>query len=94
MLTGQMSRPIQRSIGDAPRRVFETRDFYLACFLRCMGYELIDLRPEGRRRAFVFIDRPERRDDVMEWGQAPARDPGRQEPQVHDPGGRAAALTR
>ena len=23
---------------------FETRDFYLACFLRCTGYKLIDLR--------------------------------------------------
>jgi hypothetical protein len=27
---------------------FETRDFYLACFLRCTGYELLDLRAEGR----------------------------------------------
>ncbi len=44
---------------------FETRDFYLACFLRCAGYELLDLRPEGRRRVFVFQDRPTRRDDVI-----------------------------
>lgn len=44
---------------------FETRDFYLACFLRCAGYELIDLRAEGRRKVFVFKDRPSRRDDVM-----------------------------
>lgn len=29
---------------------FETRDFYLACFLRCTGYELLDLRAEGRRK--------------------------------------------
>ena len=27
---------------------FETRDFYLACFLRCSGYNLIDLRPDRR----------------------------------------------
>ena len=47
------------------RRAFETRDFYLACFLRCTGYELLDLRDEGRRKAFVFRDRPTRRDDVM-----------------------------
>jgi hypothetical protein len=33
---------------------FETCDFYLACFLRCAGYELIDLRGERRRRAFIF----------------------------------------
>jgi hypothetical protein len=45
--------------------VFETRDFYLACFLRCASYELLDLRAEGRRKVFVFQDRPSRRDDVM-----------------------------
>jgi hypothetical protein len=44
---------------------FETHDFYLACFLRCTGYELLDLRAEGRRKVFVFQDRPTRRDDVM-----------------------------
>jgi hypothetical protein len=44
---------------------FETRDFYLACFLRCSGYELIALRPDGRRKVFVFRDRPSRRDDVL-----------------------------
>jgi hypothetical protein len=44
---------------------FETRDFYLACFLRCAGYELLDLRPEGRRKVFVFQDRPTRREDVI-----------------------------
>jgi hypothetical protein len=31
----------------APEGWFETRDFYLACFLRCTGYELINLRAEG-----------------------------------------------
>jgi Domain of unknown function (DUF5659) len=45
--------------------MFETRDFYLACFLRCAGYELLNLRAEGRRKVFVFQDRPTRRDDVM-----------------------------
>jgi hypothetical protein len=44
---------------------YETRDFYLACFLRCSGYELINLRAEGRRRVFVFRDRMTRRDDVL-----------------------------
>jgi len=44
---------------------FETRDFYLACFLRCTGYELIDLRAEGRRKVFVFRDRPMRHEDVL-----------------------------
>ena len=26
---------------------FETRDFYLACFLRCAGYELIESAGRG-----------------------------------------------
>ena len=47
------------------REAFETRDFYLACFLRCTGYDLIDLRAEGRRKIFIFRDRPSRRDDVL-----------------------------
>lgn len=45
--------------------MFETRDFYLACFLRCIGYELIDLRAEGQRKVFVFRDRSTRREDVL-----------------------------
>jgi hypothetical protein len=47
------------------REAFETRDFYLACFLRCSGYELLNLRDEGRRKVFVFQDRATRRNDVM-----------------------------
>jgi len=47
------------------RDAFETRDFYLACFLRCSGYDLIGLRAEGRRKVFVFGDRPTRSDDVL-----------------------------
>ena len=49
------------------RDAFETRDFYLACFLRCSGYELRGLRAEGSRRVFVFKDRPSRREDVMAY---------------------------
>jgi hypothetical protein len=44
---------------------FETRDFYLAYFLRCVGYELLGLRSEGRRKAFVFRDRSTRREEVI-----------------------------
>ena len=47
------------------RDAFETRDFYLACFLRCSGYDLIGLRADGQRKVFVFGDRPTRRDDVL-----------------------------
>jgi hypothetical protein len=36
-----------------------------------MGYELLDLRDEGRRKVFVFQDRSTRRDDVMAfYGEA------------------------
>jgi len=53
---------IRKSSGDT---AFETRDFYLACFLRRTGYDLLDLRAEGRRKVFVFRDRPTRREDVL-----------------------------
>ncbi|HEY8651271.1 MAG TPA: DUF5659 domain-containing protein [Chthoniobacterales bacterium] len=55
-----MTREAKRTEGS-----FETRDFYLACFLRCTGYVLLNLRAEGRRKVFVFQDRATRRDDVM-----------------------------
>ncbi len=45
--------------------VFETRDFYLACFLRTSGYQLLDLRKNGHRKLFVFHDEPTRHSDVM-----------------------------
>jgi hypothetical protein len=46
---------------------FEIRDFCLACFLRCTGYELLDLRAEGRRKVFVFRDRSSRREDALSF---------------------------
>ena len=58
----------ERAIREQPNRAeaaFETRDFYLACFLRCSGYELQGLRSEGPRKVFIFRDRASRRDDVM-----------------------------
>ena len=60
-----MSIEQMNGLATANKIIFETRDFYLACFLRCAGYELIDLRAEGRRKVFVFRDRPTRRKDVM-----------------------------
>ena len=51
--------------GSCPPASFETRDVYRAWFLRCVGYELLNLRPEGRRRVFVFRDTDARRGDVM-----------------------------
>lgn len=60
MSTGQI-----RTGATEAETAFETRDFYLACFLRCTGYSLMDLRAEGRRKVFVFRDRPTRRGDVL-----------------------------
>jgi hypothetical protein len=61
----------QETLRGVEEAAFETRDFYLACFLRCAGYELLDLRAEGRRKVFVFQDRPARRDDVIAfYGEA------------------------
>jgi hypothetical protein len=68
MSTGHANK--EAASGPTARRHFdayETRDFYLACFLKCIGYELLDLRAEGRRRVFVFRDRPERRGDVIAY---------------------------
>ena len=66
-----MTRPRQtnQTPGTTPgqRPVFATRDFYLACFLRCIGYDLLDLRAEGRRRVFVFGDQPARQQDVVSF---------------------------
>ena len=61
MTTGQVTK--QTTVADV--NAFETRDFYLACFLRCTGYALINLRPEGRHKVFVFKDQPARSADVI-----------------------------
>lgn len=65
MSSGQPNAMTQAASVREQPSAFETRDFYLACFLRCAGYKLIDLRAEGRRGVFVFKDRPERHDDVL-----------------------------
>jgi hypothetical protein len=44
---------------------FETSDFYVACFLRCIGYTLDDVRRSGPRVVFVFCDQPARRADLL-----------------------------
>jgi len=53
--------PIQTNGAEA----FETSDFYLACYLRCIGYALDGVRRDGRRVVFSFGDRPARKMDLM-----------------------------
>ena len=66
MSRGQLKKDKVVSHG-YPVAAFETRDLYLACFLRCSGYQLLDLLCECRRKVFVFADRPTRRADVMSF---------------------------
>jgi hypothetical protein len=54
-----------RTAGPATMEFYETTDFYLACFLRCVGYELADVRGNSGRVTFAFRDRPERRETLM-----------------------------
>ena len=61
----------QKKVDTVDGAAFETRDFYLACFLRCTGYNLIGLRAEGQRKVFVFRDSPTRPNDVLAfYGEA------------------------
>jgi hypothetical protein len=69
--TAQNNTEHEAVVTSGDQDAFETRDFYLACFLRCAGYELLDLRAEGNRKVFVFQDRPTRREDVIAfYGEA------------------------
>ncbi len=45
--------------------VFETTDFYLACYLRCDGFRLVGIRREGPRSVFRFEDRADRQDAIL-----------------------------
>lgn len=53
------------TIENGASRGFETSDFYLACYLRCIGYTLDDVRRSGPRVVFVFCDQPARKADLM-----------------------------
>src|SRR3954447_23429049 len=45
--------------------LYETSDFYLACFLRCSGDELAGLRRGRPRWGFPSRDRPTRQRDLL-----------------------------
>tara|TARA_R110001592_G_scaffold246381_1_gene508101 strand:- start:350 stop:613 length:264 start_codon:yes stop_codon:yes gene_type:complete len=49
-----------RKDGPAAADVFETTDFYLACYLRCDGLRLAGIRRDGTRSVFQFEDRTDR----------------------------------
>ncbi len=62
-MTHTMHNPVS-SENRAPA-IYETHDFYAACFLRCIGYDLAGVRREGNRVFFIFEDRPQRPHDLM-----------------------------
>ena len=60
----RINRRSQESGAEAPE-VFETTDFYLACYLRCDGFRLVGIRREGPRCVFRFENRADRRDVTL-----------------------------
>ncbi len=57
----RQSRVREKDAGE----VFETTDFYLACYLRCDGFRLAGLRRAGPRTVFRFEDRGDREAVVL-----------------------------
>jgi hypothetical protein len=51
--------------GAEDKNVFETTDFYLACYLRCAGYRLAGIRRDGKRSVFRFEDRADREEATL-----------------------------
>ena len=56
---------MSQTAGTVAGSVFETTDFYLACYLRCAGYRLVGIRREGQRSVFRFEDRADRQDAML-----------------------------
>ena len=47
--------------------VYETTDFYLACYLRCDGFRLAGIRRDGTRSVFQFEDRTDRESATLSF---------------------------
>ena len=45
--------------------VYETSDFYLACYLRCDGFRLLGIRRNGKRSIFQFEDQDDREEITL-----------------------------
>ena len=56
---------VPQTPGTEVEQVFETTDFYLACYLRCDGFRLAGIRREGPRSVFRFQDRADRHDAML-----------------------------
>lgn len=60
----QIERVPQRAEAETDN-IFETTDFYLACYLRCDGFRLVGIRRDGPRSVFRFEDRADRQDAML-----------------------------
>ena len=60
MLKTHKMQHVHQGMGDEDQNVFETTDFYLACYLRCDGFRLAGIRRDGTRSVFRFEDRTDR----------------------------------
>lgn len=39
-------------------KVYQTSDFYLACYLKCSGCDLVDVQKHGGKVEFFFAEKP------------------------------------
>lgn len=62
----RIDRVPQRTEAEAAN-IFETTDFYLACYLRCDGFRLVGIRRDGPRSVFRFEDRADRQDAMLSF---------------------------
>jgi hypothetical protein len=46
---------------------FKTTDIYLAAYLRLQGFEVLDIRPNGGKKDFVFPDSGEREQATLDF---------------------------
>ena len=49
------------------QKIYVTTDLYLASFLKARGFRLVETEREGRRVAFVFEDREDRKSAIREF---------------------------
>jgi hypothetical protein len=62
----EMTRSPQSADADS-QNIFETTDFYLACFLRCDGFRLVGVRRDGPRSVFQFANRADCRAAMLDF---------------------------
>lgn len=63
----QHSQSSEENFNKASPPVYETTDFYLASYLKSVGYSLAGLGKSGRRTIFKFEDKPERKRTVLSY---------------------------